>query len=126
MMSVADREAKRAVWLQHLQNWKGSGRSLAEYAREQELNGDEAYRWMRILRRAGMWPKDPKKAANAGRSIVTVKSRALRFARVRIAAERCSAPVRLQLQLSNGGRAELVLSDEKQLPRVLQPLEQPT
>jgi len=125
MMRAADRKAKRAAWLQHLQNWAGSGRSLADYARGQELNADEAYRWMRILRRAGMWPRDPKRAANAGRSIVAVKSTALRFARVRIAAERCSTPLRLQLQLSNGRRAELVLSDERQLPRVLRLLEQP-
>ena len=125
MMSAVDREAKRAAWLQHLQNWVGSGRSVAEYAWGQELNADEAHRWMRILRCLGMRPKDPKKAANAERSIVPVKSTALRVARVRIAAERCSAPVRLQLQLSNGRRAELVLSDERQLPRVLQLLEQP-
>jgi len=124
-MRKTDREAKRARWLRHLQNWAGSGGSLAEYARGQELNVDEAYRWMRILRRVGMWPKDPKQAANAARSMVAVKSTALRFARVRIAAERCSVPVRLQLQLSNGRRAELVLSDERHLLRVLKLLEQP-
>jgi hypothetical protein len=81
---------------------------------------------MRVLRGAGLWLKDPKRAANAGRSVVAVKSTALRFARVRIAAERCSAPLRLELQLSNGRRAELVVSDERQLPRVLQLLERPT
>jgi hypothetical protein len=50
-----------------------------------------------------------------------------RFARARIAAEKtaiASAALRLELQLSNGRRAELVLSDE-QLPRVLKLLEQP-
>jgi len=72
-----------------------------------------------------MWPKGPKQAPNAGRALVAVKSTALRFARVRLAADRSSAPLRLQLQLSNGRRAELVLSDERQLPRVLRLLEQP-
>jgi len=35
-----------------------------------------------------------------------------------------SASLRLQLHLANGRRAELLLSDERQLPRVLDLLEQ--
>ena len=50
-----------------------------------------------------------------------------RFARVRIAGEpsAVSGPLHLQLHLANGRRAELLLSDERQLPRVLELLEQP-
>jgi hypothetical protein len=49
-----------------------------------------------------------------------------RFARVRIVPEDRTvlAPLHLQLHLANGRRAELVLSDERQLPRVLELLEQ--
>jgi hypothetical protein len=49
------------------------------------------------------------------------------FARVRIVAEHraMSAPLHLQLHLANGSRADLLLSDERQLPRVLALLEEP-
>ena len=55
-------------------------------------------------------------------------ARAPRFARVRIVPEQhtVSAPLHLQLHLANGRRAELVLSDERQLARVLELLEQPS
>ena len=48
------------------------------------------------------------------------------FARVSIVPEpgAVSAPLHLQLHLANGRRAELLLSDERQLPRVLELLEQ--
>ena len=51
-----------------------------------------------------------------------------RFARVRLEPPRGSElilPLKLQLLLINGRRAELLLSDERQLPRVLSLLEQP-
>jgi hypothetical protein len=48
------------------------------------------------------------------------------FARVRVVPEQSagSAPLHLHLHLANGRRAELLLSDERQLPRVLELLEQ--
>jgi hypothetical protein len=48
------------------------------------------------------------------------------FARVRIVPEpgAVSAPLHLHLHLANGRRADLLLSDERQLPRVLELLEQ--
>jgi hypothetical protein len=48
------------------------------------------------------------------------------FARVRVVPEQgaVSASLHLQLHLANGRRAELLLSDERQLPRVLELLEQ--
>lgn len=39
--------------------------------------------------------------------------------------DKVSAPLHLQLHLANGRRAELPLSDERQLPRVLALLEEP-
>jgi len=49
-----------------------------------------------------------------------------RFARVRIESQRAEPawPLRLQLVLANGRRAQLELSDERQLQRVLGLLEQ--
>ena len=58
--------------------------------------------------------------------MVTGKS-AARFARVRTASGQeaeLTSPLALRLVLANGRRAELVLSDEQQLPRVLRLLEQ--
>ena len=48
------------------------------------------------------------------------------FARVRMVPGlgAVSAPLHLQLHLANGRRADLLLSDERQLPRVLELLEQ--
>ena len=51
-----------------------------------------------------------------------------RFARVRIASApeaELSLPLALWVVLANGRRAELLMSDERQLPRVLRLLEEP-
>jgi hypothetical protein len=63
----------------------------------------------------------------ADQSTVVATRAPPRFARVRIVAEQSavSAPLHLQLHLANGRRAELLLSDERQLPRVLALLEEP-
>lgn len=110
MMTKEAREARSAFWLQHWQDCEASGEGMAAYARRHDLDADEGYRWKRMLRRAQRWPAS-----------------AARFARVRIARAHAevSAPLKLQLQLSNGRRAELLLGDEQQLPRVLALLEQP-
>jgi hypothetical protein len=78
------------------------------------------------LRHAGQWPIAEKRKGRAASSRVAGQSVA-RFARVRIEAQRAEpfAPPRLQVLLSNGRRAELLLSDEQQLSRVLTLLEQP-
>jgi hypothetical protein len=128
MMSEEDREAKAAVWLQRLQEAAAAKEPLVEYARRHGgLKPGEAYRWRQNLRRAGRWPAHSANPARASRATVAPSMATPRFARVRIAAEQTaivSTPLRLELQLSNGRRAELVLSDE-QLPRVLKLLEQP-
>jgi transposase-like protein len=118
-MKVEDREAKAAIWLQRLREAAAAKEPLVEYARRHGLKPGEAYRWRQNLRRAGHWPVHPATSA-AGTG-------APRFARVRIAAERSalsSAMLCVHLQLANGRRVELNLSDE-QLPRVLKLLEQP-
>jgi hypothetical protein len=127
MMKDEDREAKAAVWLQRLRAAAAAKEPLVEYARRHGLKPGEAYRWRQTLRRAGQWPARSAKAARASRATVVPGTGILRFARVRIAAERSalsSAMLCVHLQLANGRRVELNLSDE-QLPRVLQLLEQP-
>jgi hypothetical protein len=128
MMSKHDREVKGAAWLQRLQEVAASKESLAEYTRRHGLKLSEAYRWTQNLRRTGQWPARLRKPAKSARSKRAVKVAAPRFTRVRILAQQhavSSTPLRLQLQLANGRRAELVLSDAQQLPQVLQLLEQP-
>jgi hypothetical protein len=120
-----DREAKAAVWLQRLREAAAAKEPLVEYARRHGLKPGEAYRWRQNLRRAGRWPAITANTARASQA--TVAPATPRFARVRIATERgaiSSALLCLHLQLSNGRRVELNVSDE-QLPRVLQLLEQP-
>ncbi len=122
MMKKEEREAKSAFWLQHLRECVAAGEDLSVYARRRGLDVDEGYRWTRILRRAGLWPVKQKADRGAASS-------APRFARVRIEpAQRAglTSPLLLQLMLVNGRRAELILSDEQQLPRVLRLLEEPS
>lgn len=126
MMKKEEHEAKRAFWLQHLRECSASGEHLSGYAHRQGLDVDEGYRWTRTLRRAGLWPVKQKADRGAASALVARKS-APRFARVRMEpAQRAelTSPLLLQLMLANGRRAELILSDEQQLPRVLRLLEQ--
>jgi hypothetical protein len=122
-MSNEDREARASVWLERLQEAATAKQSLVEYCRRHGLRPGEAYQWKRNLRSAGRLS-----AVKANRSTEVARTAPPGFARVRIVPEQGaeSAPLHLQLHLANGRRAELVLSDERQLPRVLALLEQPT
>lgn len=127
MTTTEAREAKRETWLRHWRDWSRSGGGFADYARRHDLDCDEGYRWKRILQRAGLLPAELR-AFGGGESPVVEAKPAVRFARVRIERARQAEPgiaLRLHLQLTNGRRADLILSDEQQLPRVLQLLEQP-
>jgi hypothetical protein len=126
-MMDEDREAKAELWLQRLQEAAGLKESLVDYCRRHGLKPGEAYQWKRNLRSAGRWPALGSEATNTNRSTVVATAAAARFARVRIVAEERteSAPLHLQLHLANGRRAELLLSDERQLARVLALLEEP-
>ena len=123
MMSNEERETQALVWLERLREAAAGKQSLVEYCRRHGLRPGEGYQWKRNLRSAGRWP-----AAKASRSTVVASTVPPRFARVRIVPEdrAASAPLHLQLHLANGRRAELLLSDERQLPRVLELLEQST
>jgi hypothetical protein len=126
-MMDEDREAKGELWLQRLQEATRLKEPLVEYCRRHGLKPGEAYQWKRNLRSAGRWPSLRSEARNStDRSTVTATGAAARFARVRIVAEQCpvSAPLQLQLHLANGRRADLLLSDERQLPRVIALLEE--
>jgi hypothetical protein len=128
MMKNEEREAKRVFWLQQLRECSASGERLSAYTHRHGLDADEGYRWTRILRRAGLWPAAQKADRGAASASVARKS-APRFARVRIESARhahLASPLTLQLLLANGRRAELILSDERQLPRVLRLLEEPS
>ena len=128
MMKEEDRGARAEVWLQRLREAAASKEPLVEYARRHGLKPGEAYRWRENLRRAGRWPEHSANRARVRRGTAAPGTARPRFARVRIAAEQpgiSSALLCLQVQLSNGRRVELNLSDE-QLPRVLKLLEQPT
>jgi hypothetical protein len=126
-MSNEERESQALVWLERLREAAAAKQSLVEYCRRHGLRPGEAYQWKRNLRGAGRWPLSSE-TANANRSTAAAQTGPPRFARVRIVPQdrTVSAPLHLQLHLANGRRAELVLSDERQLPRVLELLEQPS
>jgi hypothetical protein len=125
-MSNEERESQALVWLERLREAAAAKQSLVEYCRRHGLRPGEAYQWKRNLRDAGRWPLCSE-TANTNRSTAVARTGPPRFARVRIVPEdrTVSAPLHLQLHLANGRRAELVLSDERQLPRVLALLEEP-
>ena len=126
-MMDEDREAKAELWLRRLQEAAGLKESLVDYCRRHGLKPGEAYQWKRNLRSAGRWPALRSEARNTNQSTVVAMAATTRFARVRIVGEQRTelAPLHLQLHLANGRRAELLLSDERQLPRVLALLEGP-
>jgi len=120
-MSNEDREKQALVWLERLREAAAGKQSLVEYCRRHGLRPGEAYQWKRNLRSTGRWP-----GSKAGGSTEVARMVPPGFARVRIVAEQgaVSASLHLQLHLANGRRADLLLSDERQLPRVLELLEQ--
>jgi hypothetical protein len=127
MVSNEDWEERARLWLQRLQEAAASKESLVDYTRRHGLKPGEAYRWKKELRREGRWPAHASAAEKAALSPEGSRLAPPRFARVRIAAKppAVSMPLlSLRLHLANGRRAELVLNDETQLPRVLELLEQ--
>lgn len=123
MMTGEAREQKAARWLEHLRAWRAQGGSLSAYAREAGLPSWEAYRWRRILRRDGHWSEE---MASGGVAVVASRSRGTNFARVRLPTMLTvagSLPLQLRLELTNGRRVELTLSEVTQLGPVLALLE---
>ncbi len=127
MTRQEERAARRAFWMQQLRECSTAGERLSSYARRHELKVGEGYHWTRVLKREGLWPLQPV-GGTAAQSVIVKRKPVPRFARVRIEPPQGSellSPLKLQLLLANGRRAELMLSDERQLPRVLSLLEQP-
>lgn len=125
MTGKEERAARRAFWMQHLRECSMAGDRLSIYARRHELKVGEGYHWMRVLKREGLWPLQSE-GGTAAQSVIVKRKPVPRFARVRIEPPRISellSPLKLQLFLANGRRAELLLGDERQLPRVLSLLE---
>jgi len=121
MSKQDDRAQKITEWLQHLQGWKDSGKSLAAYAKDHGLALWAMYHWRGVLIREGRWHAEPKPKASA-------KSRsrspsALRFAKVDVMDLRPPMPVTVRLQLANGRLAEIDLTGLEQLASVLGALE---
>ena len=90
MSKQDDRAQKITEWLQHLQGWKDSGKSLAAYAKEHGLALWAIYHWRGVLVREGHWSQEPKSSATSGEP----SSLALRWPRLlsRIAARPCHLP----------------------------------
>jgi len=121
MSKQDDRAQKISGWLQHLQGWKDSGKSLAAYAKDHGLALWAMYHWRGVLIREGRWHQEPKpKASAASRSRSPLP---LRFAKVAVA-DRCPRmPVILRLHLANGRRAEIDVTQVEQLEAILGALE---
>jgi hypothetical protein len=121
MGNQEERAARRAFWMHHLRECSKAGEWLSSYARRHELKVGEGYHWTRVLKREGLWPPPPEGGSSA-QSVIVKRKPVPRFARVRIeppSVAEIMLPLKVQLLLANGRRAELLLSDERQLPRVL-------
>ena len=126
MLNKAERTERMAVWLRRLQECRESKQTLADYTRRHGYQLDEAYRWTQILRRVGQWPAAGTAAQRRKRRTANIGLPA-KFARVRIVEARAvtPTPLRVQVQLVNGRRADVVLDDDEHLPRLLALLERP-
>jgi hypothetical protein len=119
MSKQDDRAQKISEWLQHVQGWKDSGKSLAAYAKAHGLALWAMYHWRGVLIREGHWHQEPKAFAKTrSRSPL-----ALRFAKVSVT-DRCPpVPLTVRLHLANGRRAEIDLAGIEQLETILGALE---
>jgi hypothetical protein len=127
MTRQEERAVRRAFWMQHLRECSMAGERLSNYARRHELKVGEGYHWTRVHKREGLWPLQAV-GGTAAQSLIVKRKPVPRFARVRTEPSRISelpSPLKVQLLLANGRRAEVLLSDERQLPRVLSLLETP-
>ena len=119
MSKQDDRAQKVTEWLQRLQGWKDSGKSLVAYAKEHGLALWAMYHWRGVLVREGRWSQEPKASAKSGGP----SSLALRFAKVAVT-DRCPPmPLTVRLHLANGRRAEIDLTGIEQLQAILGALE---
>jgi hypothetical protein len=118
MSKLEAREQRIQVWLEHLRRCEAAGGSMASYTKEHGLPTWALYQWRSRLVRDGLWPAKIRKAKPAPRS----QSVPVHFARVAVAAPASAYVVRLQL--SNGRRAEVELTQIEPLIRLISALEQ--
>ena len=57
MTTMEEREAKRALWLKHWQEWSACAEPFAEYARRHELDDDEGYLQAGVTSIVEMWTR---------------------------------------------------------------------
>jgi hypothetical protein len=118
MSRQEDRAQKIGEWMQHLQSWKDSGKSLAAYARGQGVALWALYHWRGVLIREGRWQAPKASAKLRGRAPVAIS-----FAKVAVTDLCPRLPVTVRLQLANGRRAEVELTGIEQLESLLGVLE---
>jgi len=127
MLTREQRATMSAMWLGRWQGWKGSGLTMAEYARREGFDPDAAYRWRNVLRRTGQWLEvlEADRSPAVNKATTTKKrKRAVRFARVAVCETPSpSASMLLRVVLTNGRRAELEIGGIAQLGEVLGVLE---
>ena len=119
-----DRERKTAEWLENLQGWKASGSSLPAYAKSSGLALWTMYRWRSVLRREGLWADAGPRRRALPESVKSSRAVPLRFARVSLKPTAVRESLTLRVELRNGRRAHIELSDRDDLAEVLAVLEQ--
>lgn len=124
MLTREQKATKSATWLTRWRGWQGSAGSMAQYARRQGFDVQEAYRWKRLLKRTGQW-----RATDVGAAICAPKAPkkfkvAAYFARVAVSdpPAPCTSML-LRLELGNGRRAELEVLGMTQLSELIGVLE---
>lgn len=118
-MSKQEVRAQRIqIWLDHLRRCQAAGGSVVSYAKEHSLPAWALYQWRSRLVRDGLWPTKIREAEPDPRSQIVP----MPFARVAVTAP---APAYLvRLQLSNGRRAEIELTQIDPLLQLISALEQ--
>jgi hypothetical protein len=122
-MSKQEARAQRIKeWLEHLHRWEVTGGSLASYAKEHGLALWALYHWRGVLIQEGRWqPTQPPRQAK--RATPRLEAVSLQFARVAVT-EAPMAPYIVRLQLGNGRRAEIELTQIDSLMQLIGALEQ--
>jgi transposase-like protein len=122
MLTQEQRATMSAMWLARWSGWRGSGVSMAEYARREGFDADAAYRWRRVLRRTGQWVEADGAPVVSKATSVKKRRPVVRFARVAVS-DMPPASMLLRLVLTNGRRAELEIGGVAQLGEVIGVLE---
>lgn len=123
MLTQEQRATMSATWLARWRGWRGTGISMAEYARREGFDADGAYRWRRVLQRTGQWVEADGAPALSKAAPVKKRGTAVRFARVAVRDVAPSTSMMLRLVLTNGRRAELEIGGVAHLSEVLGALE---